>query len=169
MQLDDDGVALDDLGDEQAALIRAMGGVKAKGGSMFAAAQQMNNPEGLMFTGTAVRAVAARVAASNVEKQQKQAADAELRRLTETTAAGRGSAGGGRGGGGRGRLSWKAVATELDVQRKDEVAALKSRIRELEAVNAGGGGRRRGVCCCTVYISYSGLVIRRVPEVAWKI
>ena len=83
----------------------------------------MNNPEGLMFTGTAVRAVAARVAASNVEKQQKQAADAELRRLTETTAAARGSAG---GGGGRGRLSWKAVATELDVQRKDEVAALKS-------------------------------------------
>ena len=100
-----------------------------------------------MFTGTAVRAVAARVAASNVEKQQKQAADAELRRLTETTAAARGSAGGGggrggggRGGGGRGRLSWKAVATELDVQRKDEVATLKSRIRELEAVNAGGGG-----------------------------
>jgi hypothetical protein len=151
MQLDDDGVALDDLGDEQAALIRAMGGVKAKGGSMFAAAQQMNSPEGLMFTGTAVRAVAARVAASNVEKQQKQAADAELRRLTETTAAARGSAGGGggRGGGGRGRLSWKAVATELDVQRKDEVAALKSRIRELEAVNAGGGGGRRGACCCS--------------------
>ena len=44
MQLDDGGVALDDLGDEQAALTRAMGGVKAKGGSMFAAAQQMNNP-----------------------------------------------------------------------------------------------------------------------------
>ena len=142
MQLDDDGAALGDLGDEQAALIRAMGGVKAKGGSMFAAAQQMNNPEGLMFTGTAVRAVAARVAASNVEKQKKQAADAEPRRLAETTAAGRGAAGGGggRGGGGRGRLSWKAVATELDVQRKDEVAALKSRIRELEAVYAGGGG-----------------------------
>ena len=58
-------------GDEQAALIRAMDGVKAKGGSMFAASQQMNNPEGLMFTGTAVRAVAARVAASNVVKQQK--------------------------------------------------------------------------------------------------
>jgi BMFP domain-containing protein YqiC len=108
---------------------------------MFAAAQQMNNPEGLMFTGTAVRAVAARVAASNVEKQQKQAADVELRRLAETTAAGRGAAG---GGGGRGRLSWKAVATELGVQRKDEVAALKSRIRELEAANAGGGGGRKG-------------------------
>jgi hypothetical protein len=46
-----------------------MGDVKAKGGSMFAAAQQMNNTEGLMFTGTAVRAVAACVAASNVEKQ----------------------------------------------------------------------------------------------------
>jgi hypothetical protein len=133
MQLDDDGVALDDLGDEQAALIRAMGSVKAKGGPMFAAAQQMNNPESPMFTGTAVRAVAARVAASNVEKQQKQAADVELRRRAETTAAG-------SGGGGRGRLSWKAVATELGVQRKDEVAALKSQIRELEASNAGGGG-----------------------------
>ena len=80
-----------------------MDGVKAKGGSMFAASQQMNNPDGLMFTGTAVRAVAARVAASNVAKQQKQVADAELRRLAETTTAGRGAAGrGGRGRGGRG-------------------------------------------------------------------
>jgi hypothetical protein len=69
----------------------------------------------------------------------------ELRRLAETTAAGRGAA----GGGGRGRLSWKAVATELGVQRKDEVAALKSRIRELEAANAGGGGAE-GLCCCGV-------------------
>ena len=70
MQLDDDGVALDDLGDEQAALIRAMDGVKAKGGSMFAASQQMNNPDGLMFTGTAVRAVAARVAASTLRSSK---------------------------------------------------------------------------------------------------
>ena len=171
MQLDDDGVALDDLGDEQAALIRAMGGVKAKGGSMFAAAQQMNNPEGLMFTGTAVRAVAARVAASNVEKQQKQAADAELRRLAETTAAGRGSAGGGggrggggRGGGGRGRLSWKAVATELDVQRKDEVAALKSRIRELEAANAGGGGGGGAPAAAPAAVEYS---IHGIYKLQW--
>jgi NADPH-dependent glutamate synthase beta subunit-like oxidoreductase len=96
MQFDDGGVALGNLGDEQAALIRAMGGVKTKGGSMFAAAQQMNNPEGLMFTGTAVRAVAARVAASKVEKQQKQAADAELRRLAETTHGGRQGRGGRR-------------------------------------------------------------------------
>ena len=56
-------------------MIRAMDGVKAKGGSMFAASQQMNNPDGLMFTGTAVRAVAARAAASNVAKQQKQMVD----------------------------------------------------------------------------------------------
>ena len=92
---------------------------------MFAASQQMNNPDGLMFTGTAVRAVAARVAASNVAKQQKQVADAELRRLAETTAAGRGAAAGkgvtgGRGGrGGRGCLFWKAVAAELGAQNKD--------------------------------------------------
>ena len=106
----------------------------------------MNNPDGLMFTGTAVRAVAARVAASNVAKQRQQVADAELRRLAETTVAGRGAAvgkgvAGGRGGrGGRGRLSWKAVATELGAQNKDETAALKSRIRELEAALAAGGG-----------------------------
>lgn len=146
MQLDDDGVALDDLGDDQATLIRAMDGVKAKGGSMFAASQHMNNPDGLMFTGTAVRAVAERVAASNVAKQQKQVADAELRRLAETTAAGRGAAAGkgvagGRGGrGGRGRTSWKAVAAQLGAQHIDEAAALKSRIRELEAALAAGGG-----------------------------
>ena len=73
-------------------------------------------------------------------------ADAELRRLAETTAAGRGAAAGkgvagGRGGrGGRGNLSWKAVATELGAQNKDETAVLKSRIRELEAALAAGGG-----------------------------
>jgi len=148
MQLDDDGVVLDDLGDEQAALIRAMGGVKAKGGSMFAASQQMNDPDGLIFTGTAVRAVAARVAASNVAKEQKQVADAELRRLAESTAAGRGAAAGRGGRQGRGRVSWKAAAAELGAQSKDETAALKSRIRELEAALAagrGGGGARAAV------------------------
>ena len=115
---------------------------------MFAASQQMNNPDGLMFTGTAVRAVAARVAASNVAKQQKQVADAELRRLAETTAAGRGAAGrGGRGRGGRGgpggRIAWKAVVAEKTLQHQDEVAALQAHIRKLEADSAarGGGGR----------------------------
>ena len=81
---------------------------------------------------------------------KKQVADAELRRLAETTAAGRGAAAGkgvagGRGGrGGRGRLSWKAVATELGAQNKDETAALKSRIRELEAAVAAAGGEVEG-------------------------
>ena len=82
-------------------MLRAMGEVKAKGGAMFAAAQQMNNPDGLEFTGDAARAVAACVAAVNVEKAKKQAADAEARRLAETTVAGRGAGGrcrGGRGG-----------------------------------------------------------------------
>ena len=64
MQLDGGGVALDNLGDEKAVSIRVMGFVKAKGGSMFADVEQVNNPEGLMFTGTAVCAVAARIAAS---------------------------------------------------------------------------------------------------------
>jgi hypothetical protein len=62
MQLDDDGRAPGDLEDDEAAMLRAMGEVKAKGGAMFAAAQQMNNPDGLEFTGDAVRAVATRVA-----------------------------------------------------------------------------------------------------------
>ena len=66
------------------------------------------------------------------------------------------------------------------MQRKDEVAALKSRIRKLEAANAGGGGAEGRLLlllllllllskACTLYISCSGLVIRRVPEVAWEI
>lgn len=88
-----------------------------------------------MFTGTSARAASARVAAFNVEKQQKQAAVAELRRLAETTAAG-----GGRGG--RGRVAWQAVATERErgALNQERVAALNSRIRELEAANAARGG-----------------------------
>ena len=140
MQLDDDGRAPGDLEDEEAAMLRAMGEVKAKGGAMFAAAQQMNNPDGLEFTGDAVRAVAARVAAVNVEKAKKQAADAEARRLAETTVAGRGTGGRGRGGRGGpvGRIPWKAVAAERDALHQSEVAALNARIRELEG--GGGGG-----------------------------
>ena len=71
MQLDDDGVALDDLGDEEAAKFRAMAKIKAKGGAMFAASQQMDNPGGLEFTGDAVRAVATRVDNANVEMEKK--------------------------------------------------------------------------------------------------
>ena len=132
-------------------MLRAMGEVKAKGGAMFAAAQQMNNPDGLEFTGDAVRAVAARVAAVNVEKAKKQAADAEARRLAETTVAGRGAGGRGRGAGGRGRggrggrggpvgrIPWKAVAAERDALHQSEIAALHARIRELEGGGGGGG------------------------------
>jgi hypothetical protein len=118
-----------------------MGEVKAKGGAMFAAAQQMNNPDGLEFTGDAVRAVATRVAAVNVEKAKKQAADAEARRLAETTVAGRGTGGRGRGGRGGpvGRIPWKAVAAERDALHQSEVAALNARIRELEGGGGGGG------------------------------
>ena len=148
MQLDDDGRALGDLGNDEAAMLGAMGEVKAKGGAMFAAAQQMNNPGGLEFTGDAVRAVAARVAAGNIEKAKKQAADAEARRLAETTVAGRGAAGrGGRGRGGRGggRIAWKAVAIEKDAQHQSEIAALKARIRELEEGVGGGGARAAAV------------------------
>ena len=105
---------------------------------MFAAAQEMNNPDGFEFTGDAVRAVAARVAAVNVEKAKKQAADAEARRLAETTVAGRGTGGRGRGGP-VGRIPWKAVAAERDALHQSEVAALNARIRELEGGGGGGG------------------------------
>jgi hypothetical protein len=71
MRTDDDGLALDNLDDEEAAQLRAMGKVKAKGGAMFAASQQMNNPDGLEFTGDTVRAVATRVANANFEKEKK--------------------------------------------------------------------------------------------------
>jgi hypothetical protein len=142
MRINDDDFALGDLDDEEAAQLRAMGKVKAKGG-MCAASQQTNNPGGLEFTGDAVRAVATRVANANVEKEKKQA-DEELRRVAETTAAGRGSGGRGRGGRGGlgGQIPWKTVAAERNTQHQDEVAALQARIRELEAESAarGGGG-----------------------------
>jgi hypothetical protein len=95
-----------------------MGKVKAKGGAMFAASQQMNNPGGLEFTGDAARAIAMRVANTNVEKEKKQAADAELRRVAETMAAGRGTGGHGRGGRGGpvGRIPWKAVAAKRNAR-----------------------------------------------------
>ena len=44
--------------------------MKAKGGAMFAASQQVNNPDGLEFTGDAARAVATRVAHANVENKK---------------------------------------------------------------------------------------------------
>jgi hypothetical protein len=70
MRINDRGLALDDLGDEEAAQLRAMDKVKAKGGAMFAASQQVNNPDGLEFTGDAARAVATRVAHANVENKK---------------------------------------------------------------------------------------------------
>jgi hypothetical protein len=70
MRTDDGGLALDNLDDEEAAQLRAMGKVKAKGGAMFAASQQVNNPDGLEFTGDAARAVATRVAHANVENKK---------------------------------------------------------------------------------------------------
>jgi hypothetical protein len=101
----------------------------------------MNNPDGLEFTGDAARAVAACVAAVNVEKAKKQAADAEARRLAETTVAGRSAGGRGRGsrGGPVGRIPWKVVAAERGALHQSEIAALHARIRELEGGGGGGG------------------------------
>ena len=64
---------------------------------------------GLEFTGNAVRAIAAHVAAFNVQNAKKQAADAEVRRLAETKVAGMGTGGRGRGGRGYpvGRIPWR--------------------------------------------------------------
>jgi hypothetical protein len=71
MMIDDGGLALGNLDGEEAAQLRAVGKVKAKGGAMFAASQQMNNPDGLEFTGDTARAVATRVANANFEKEKK--------------------------------------------------------------------------------------------------
>jgi hypothetical protein len=118
--------------------------VKAKSGAMCAATQQMNNPGSVEFTGDAVCAVATRVANVNAEKK-KQAAGAELWRVAETTAVGRGRGGCGRGGrGGRGgpggNIPWKAA--ERNAQHQDEAVALQAHTRNLEAERAarGGGG-----------------------------
>mmetsp|Transcript_59075 Transcript_59075/g.80663 ORF Transcript_59075/g.80663 Transcript_59075/m.80663 type:complete len:130 (-) Transcript_59075:148-537(-) len=122
MRIDDLG--LGDLDEEQSAVIRAMSTVKARGGSMFAASQQMGNPGGLEFTGDTVRAVAERLATANFEIHKEQEADQELRRVAATTETRRGALSRGRGRDGRwrgGRVSWKVVAAkEKMAHRKHE-------------------------------------------------
>ena len=62
MTIDADNVSPGDLGEEEGALPATMGKVKAKGGAMFAAALQQDNPDGLELTGLYVRSVAERLA-----------------------------------------------------------------------------------------------------------
>ena len=97
MTIDDDGVAPGDLGEEEGALLAAMDKVKAKGGAMFAAAQQQDNPEGLEFTGLYVRSVAERLAVEQAAAGKTSEANAALRRVAATTTA---------GGHGRARVAW---------------------------------------------------------------
>jgi hypothetical protein len=77
--------------------------VKAKGGAMFAAAQQQDNPEGLEFTGLYVRSVAERLAVEQAAAVKTSETNAALRRVAATTTAGRH---------GRARVAWKAVCAE---------------------------------------------------------
>ena len=135
MTIDDDGVAPGDLGEEEGALLAAMDKVKAKGGAMFAAAQQLGNRGGLELTSVAVRFVAGRLATANVEKQKKKDDDAEMRRIAGATEAGRAAAA--PAGGGRApRASWKAIAAERETQHKEVSTAQAAQIREQQATGS---------------------------------
>jgi hypothetical protein len=133
MTIDDDGVAPGDLGEEEGALLAAMDKVKAKGGAMFAAAQQLGNRGGLELTSVAVRSVAGRLATANVEKQKKKDDDAEMRRIAGATEAGRAAA---AGGGRAPRASWKAIAAERETQHKELSTAQAAQIREQQATGS---------------------------------
>jgi hypothetical protein len=105
-----DGVHPDDLGDDAATLLRVMDGVKAKGGSMFSASQQLDNPEGIEFTGDAVCQVAECLVVEHAAKLKVSELDALLRCAVATTTAGAG----GRTDGTRARapIPWKAAYEE---------------------------------------------------------
>jgi hypothetical protein len=114
-----------------------MDGVKAKGGSIFAAAQASGNLDGLEFTGDAVRSVAERLAATQLEKAKKKEEDVQLRAdaaVAMGVPLGGGKGKGGRGRG-RGRTAWKQAAAELARQHR----AAQMRIRELEAALEASG------------------------------
>ena len=104
-----------------------MGKVKAKGGAMFAAAQQQDNPDGLEFTGLYVRSVAERLAVQQAAAVKTPGANAALRRVVATTTA---------GGHGRVRVAWKAVCAEQVEGHTNEMAAKDAQIRELQAIAA---------------------------------
>jgi hypothetical protein len=109
-----DGVHPDDLGDDAATLLRVMDGVKAKGGSMSSASQQLDNPEGTEFTGDAVPHVAERLAVEHVAKLKESELGALLRSAAATTTAGAG----GRTDGTRAPIPWKAACEENRRARK---------------------------------------------------
>ena len=132
MTIDDNGVAPGDLGDEEEALLAAMDKVKAKGGALFAAAQQQDNPEGLEFTGLYVRSVAERLAVEQAAAVKTSEANAALRRVAATTTA---------GGQGRTRVAWKAVCAEQVEEHTRAIAAKDAQIRELQAANAAKDAR----------------------------
>ena len=135
MEIEDDGVSPGDHDEETGALLAAMGKVKAKGGAMFAAAQQLGNRGGLELTSVAVRSVAGRLATTNVEKQKKKDDDAEMRRIAGATEAGRAAAA--PAGGGRApRASWKAIAAERETQHKEVSTAQAAQIREQQATGS---------------------------------
>ena len=137
MEVPDDDMMLADLGEDGAALVRRMDGVKAKGGAMFAAAQAAGDLDGIEFTAGSVRAVAERIAKEQGEKARKAEADARLRADVADTDAGRTAAAAGRGGKGKGggkgsRVSWKKKAADLSEQSAAVKEALEAQVRELK-------------------------------------
>ena len=138
MEVPDDEMMLADLGEDGAALVRRMDGVKAKGGAMFAAAQAAGDQDGIEFTEGSVRAVAECIAKEQGEKARKAEADARLRADVTDMDAGRTAAAAGRGGkkgkgSGKGsRVSWKKKAVDLSEKSAAVKEALEGQVRELK-------------------------------------
>ena len=99
MEVPDGEMMLADLGEDGAALVRCVDGVKATGGAMFATA---GDKDGIEVTAGSDRAVAERIAKDQGDKARKAAADARLRADVADTDAGRAAAAAGREGKGKG-------------------------------------------------------------------
>ena len=137
MEVPDGGMVLADLGEDGAVLVRRMGGVKAKGGAVFAAAQVTGDLEGIEFTAGSVRAVAKHIAKEQGKKAREAEADARLRADVADTDAGRTAAAAGRGGkekgGGKGsRVSWKKAAADLSEKSAAVKEAPEAQVRALK-------------------------------------
>ena len=111
MELEDDGLHLDDLPEADAEELGFMDNCKAKGGAVFAVGQATGDTESCELTGANFRAVAKRIAKNIVDAAAAKVATAAARaQLAGTAQADR--------AGTSTRVAWKA--TFLEVKEKSE-------------------------------------------------
>jgi len=139
MELEDDGLHLDDLPEADAEELGFMDNCKAKGGAVFAVGQATGDTESCELTGANFRAVAERTAKKNADAAAAKVATAVARaQLAGTAQADR--------AGTSARVAWKAAFLEVKEksEQEKEQSALKEKaplarlIAELEG--RGGAG-----------------------------